>query len=133
MFTNLNLSNISCGTKGKYVTYPMSLDNIQYLDGVFLFEIDHQIESHAFVIWLSENTVTIYNTYGSFVGVFIVTYDRNQWINLFVNFSNLSTFQQAKNYHRLFGFTKEVTKDTEKAILQYRPIRINSFTSCRLL
>lgn len=124
--------NIKCETSMKYRKEVMSLDNIQNLYGVFLFEINHRYEGHAFVVWIRDNLITIYNTYGGNVGIFIVTYNRIQWINFFVNFSSMLPELQKDNYHLLFGFRKDMTDWIDKQILE-TGVRIIDLKCCRLL
>ena len=88
----------------------ISPHQLNYLYGVYHFNLYHTLEAHSFVLYMTENNITVYNSYGGNVGFYITKYERESWLNFFINFWNLSIESQITNYHLLWGFSSEMVK-----------------------
>jgi len=76
-------------------TTPMELDhNIK--NGVYLFYLDTSGESHAFVMSVKDDKLTIYNSYGGIEGFFFKEFNKRKWINTFKSFWDLTIDEQKK-------------------------------------
>lgn len=91
-------------------TEEMSIHQLEYLYGVYRIEIDSNIESHGFVLYLTQDKVVVQNTYGGFVGIFTTEWVRDDFFAFLNAFINASAKLQMKNYHTLWGFTREMVE-----------------------
>jgi len=88
----------------------MSINQIEYLYGVYWIEIDSNIESHSFVLYLTQDKVVVQNTYGGFVGIFTTEWIRDDFFAFLKAFIKANPKAQMKNYHTLWGFTREMVE-----------------------
>lgn len=75
---SLNDKIISRFTKYYQETAPQQL---YHMYGVFLCEATFNVEGHGFVIYITDDVVTIYNTYGGTLGIFITDFIKKPWID----------------------------------------------------
>ena len=57
-------------------------DHLRFLSGVYLFNIDHEIESHAFVLWIDDTLVKYYAGYGGYNKAIYVETFRERWLTI---------------------------------------------------
>lgn len=117
----------------KYYSEPIQISNqkefinfMQTNEGIYLVYVSNNIEEHAFVLFLNEDNITIYNGYGDEKAgdIFINTLTRSEWINEF----NLST-KSRQSYANLWGFTLKMVVN---AIGNKKEIIFNSATINRI-
>ncbi len=84
----------------------IALEQIEYLYGVYYFDMNTTNESHGFVLYMTLDEITVYNSYGGNVGFYITRFDRNSWLSLFISFWTWPLKDQIENYHLLWGFNK---------------------------
>lgn len=89
---------------------PLSIGQLQNLFGVYMFELDNGYESHGFVLYMTPDRITVYNTYGGIEGFFVKDFDRRWWLETFLAFPTLNISEQRDNYHVLWGFTREMVR-----------------------
>jgi hypothetical protein len=74
--------------------------------GVFKMDIDFGIDFHSFIIYMTDDLITIYNSYATFKELFITTFKRSFWLKRFLN---ITTSNQQIQYPKLWGFRKSMT------------------------
>jgi hypothetical protein len=103
----------------------VALEELRNMYGVYHFEADPGYEGHGYIWYMKMDTITVMNTYGGVVGVFIQTYKRDSYLDFFMNFSTYPIQFQADNYHLIFDLPVESVKMTRDAIIQeQRPVVI---------
>lgn len=103
-----NLLNIGQGSPSIRMN-SMIPQQFPLLDGIWYFSLYHSREGHSFVISFSDTKLTIYNTYGGYVGIFITEFDRKEWTSSFLSFFDKEFKEQIEIYQRLWGFSKNMT------------------------
>lgn len=84
---------------------------IYYLHGVFIFDLDTDIEGHSFVLEMGSDYITVYNSYGGIDRVFVTDFDRTAWLDTFAGFFDLDYNEQREVYPWLWGFTRNMTDE----------------------
>lgn len=92
-------------------------EQLTYMYGVFKMDINFIDDFHSFVIYMTDNTIIIYNTYATFKELFITTFDRSSWLKMFLGISTISTSGQKIRYPKIWGFKKSMTD----VIWKYNP------------
>ncbi len=83
-------------------------EQLRNLYGVFEFSLTHDLEGHGFVLYMTEKSITLYNSYGGNVGFYVTNFDRNSWLNLFIGFWDLPFTTQMQYYHMIWGFPDHI-------------------------
>ena len=110
-----------------YNTYqPVALEQLRNMYGVYHFEFDdNNYEGHGYMWYMRPGTITIMNTYGGTVGIFIGTFNRKEYLDFFIGFSKFPLQFQIDNYHELFALPIEATPNVKKWIVERRkPVEI---------
>lgn len=96
----------------------IAIEQVRYMYGVYHIEIDHRYEGHGFVLYMTQEYITLYNSYGGHVGFFISKFYRDEWLDLFLSFNSMTAQEQAINYHRIWGFREDMVTRVRKLILE---------------
>lgn len=120
--------------KTKFQLYqPISIDQIAYLNGVFLCDLSFNLEDHNIVLYFSETSVTVFNTYGGYIGFFVTEFDRKTWVYTFTQFNNMTNNDQYNMYNKMWGFPKDfmstglpryIKSDTKIELLSFKISRL---------
>jgi hypothetical protein len=92
---------------GMILSHPQSLYDMR---GVFECELSNSVESHGFVLYITDTHITVYNTYGGLVEYYITRYKKDGWIDSFISFYSLDPQTQFDTYHILWGLPENHTK-----------------------
>lgn len=92
----------------------ISPHQLKFMYGVFLFETNNTLEDHQFVLYMTTDKIKIYNTYGGCFGFNIKEFDRDEWINMFINFNELPGEEKMRTYFRLWAFSPECERVSER-------------------
>jgi hypothetical protein len=95
-----------CSVKLSLIPERIVPEQLSYMYGVFKFDLATNVEDHSFVLYMAQDTITVFNSYGGTVGVFTPEFSRMEWLDMFLNFPELSLKDQKKTYHRPWGFSK---------------------------
>ena len=93
-------------------------EQLRHMYGVFRFELVTNVENHGFVLYMTVDTITVYNTYGGFIGVWSTEFNRDNWLDTFLGFPKLSLAEQKRTYHLVWGFTSEMVAGVVAPIRQ---------------
>lgn len=106
----------------------ITIDKLSQSRGVYQCQLWQSIEDHGFVIYITEDKVTVYSSYsGSVDGKFYVKIQkREDWFDNLKDFFTLSSSRQFYMYPRLFGIDPEQTEfmrgrmvnDGERAVFE---------------
>lgn len=109
-----------------------TLQQFYFLFGVFQVLVLNKYEPHSFVVWITSEFVRVYNTYGGLMGVIIIQYPREEWLEMFAEFNSYNMEEQARFYPKLWGLDEE---DTEYIFERddYRGIDITDVSYTRIL
>jgi len=61
------------------------IKQLSTLEGVFLCEMNGTIESHAFTLYITQDTITVLNSYGGHIGFYVTQRDKQEWIRSFIS------------------------------------------------
>ena len=103
------------------------LQQVKKLSGVYLFLLENSEEEHAFVAYFKDNKVTIFNSYGD--AFFVNEYNREAWLDIFINFYSYDLEKQKSLYHTMFGFREDLVRIFEG---RKNPITFDSLMYTRL-
>lgn len=139
LFTRKEISWLSTREKKLFITEGVAVEQIAYLRGVYQFEIEHRIESHGFVLGITDEHVTVFNGYGGATRFYVAKFSREEWCTTFVYFFSKAKLQyQLDTYHVLWGFPRElvepvVTPYIEDIANDDRPARLTSMYMTKIL
>lgn len=106
---------------------------IQYLYGVYWFQVDHTYESHGFVLFLEVETVTVMNTYGGTIGVFMIEHTRVEFFRMWEILLSDSVEEQSKIYPLIWGFRQRmVSQIVDQMINKQDPLIISGAVYAKL-
>lgn len=80
------------------------------LRGVFLCEMHMNVESHGFVLYITDEYITVYNTYGGLLDYYITRFDRKGWVDNLISFFSQDAETQYETYHIGWGLLEADTK-----------------------
>lgn len=88
-----------------------SLEELWRMRGVYYFALESSLEDHEFVLWISNEYIVLYNSYGGTSKFFVCQFKRSEWISMFIKMESLSVDQQLSLYPKLWGFTNQMVKE----------------------
>lgn len=87
--------------RDKYLT-SIRIDDIKSLPtGIYYAELHTNLEGHAFVMYMSDDKLVLYNSYGGNIGFYSVTASKGAWVE---KLKNLLGRPIDKEYVGLWGF-----------------------------
>ena len=79
------------------IEYDDFVKHLPELEGVFLCSSDGH-ESHNFTLYLTQDTITILNSYGGILGFFVTQYNKIEWIQTFIKLFGETEFSSKVPY-----------------------------------
>lgn len=93
----------------EFVKQDITIQQLSTLrDGVYALDLDLAIESHSLVIVINGPYLTVYNTYGGTIGIFIKTFLKDVWIDALKIYNQMTWKEQEVIYKSLWGFDETV-------------------------
>lgn len=110
----------------------MTWEELSLKRGVFHCYINNAgNESHAFVIWLHEGQITIYQGYGGWYKPWVSTFEIKDWVK------GMKSIRLAKNRFdqgtlvlEYFGFPQKIFGTPREEMKKYRPFKFDRTVTC---
>lgn len=84
--------------------------DIYGLRGMYIFSLNMNVESHGFVLYITDDHITVYNTYGGCNRFYIERFEREEWIDFMVLFFDADPEEQYHKYHIPWGFERDMVE-----------------------
>lgn len=99
----------------------LTWEALSLLRGVFHCEINNSVESHGFIIWITDKWLHLYEGYGGYFEGIYLKLPRDNWFEMNTKLSKFRCKEQKEMLLALFDFPREIFEENYLCA-EYEPI-----------